>query len=284
MKGLVFAEFIEMVENKFSPEIANQIIEASSLESGGVYTATGTYDHNELLQLVGQLSSTTGVSVSDLVRTFGSYLFGRIAVTYPHYFDGINSAFDFMKKLDDYIHVEVKKLYPDAELPRFSFEQPNPNSLVLSYSSTRPFADLAEGMIRGCIEHFKENIEIQKKEDTSGGKGAGARFTLVKRGAPEAIGEEAELSKKRLERERAARKAAELLLEEKSQELFHAHKITRDLLDNMDEGIFTLTASGAVNPGYSAATEAMIGRPLEGFNYFELFANDPQRHCQRKLA
>lgn len=270
-----------MVENKFSPEIADRIIDASDLASGGIYTATGTYDHSELLQLVTQLNSATGISVSDLVRTFGSYLFGQIAITYPQYFEGVNSTFDLLKNLDDYIHVEVKKLYPDAELPRFSFEQPNPDTLIMNYTSTRPFADFAEGMIRGCIEHFKENIEIQKKEDTSQGSGTGARFTIIKGGTAEAAREGTELYKKRLERERAARKAAELLLEEKSQELFHANKTTRDLLDNMDEGIFTLSSSGEINPGYSAATEALIGRPIDGLIYIDLFSDQPE--CQQAI-
>ncbi|MCP4964259.1 MAG: hypothetical protein GY926_03390 [bacterium] len=67
MKGVVFTEFVEMVEEKFSPEIAERIIESSDLPSQGIYTAVGTYGHTEMLQLVTRLSEETGIEVPDLV-------------------------------------------------------------------------------------------------------------------------------------------------------------------------------------------------------------------------
>jgi len=42
MKGVVFTEFFEFVEGRFSPEIAEQIIESSALPSKGIYTSVGT--------------------------------------------------------------------------------------------------------------------------------------------------------------------------------------------------------------------------------------------------
>jgi len=44
MKGIVFTEFLELVENKFGLEMLDAIIEASNLESEGVYTRIGTYN------------------------------------------------------------------------------------------------------------------------------------------------------------------------------------------------------------------------------------------------
>ncbi|MBA1333177.1 heme transporter CcmB, partial [Candidatus Endoriftia persephone str. Guaymas] len=44
MKGIVFSKFIEFVEERFSPEMADDIIESSDLPSGGAYTSVGTYD------------------------------------------------------------------------------------------------------------------------------------------------------------------------------------------------------------------------------------------------
>jgi hypothetical protein len=35
LKGIVFREFIDMVESQFSPETADAIIEASSLSTNG---------------------------------------------------------------------------------------------------------------------------------------------------------------------------------------------------------------------------------------------------------
>ncbi|MBD0383615.1 heme NO-binding domain-containing protein [Paenibacillus sedimenti] len=180
MKGIVFSNFLEMVESKFSVEIVDRIIVASEVPSGGSYTTLGTYDHNELIRLVVQLGEQTGVPVADLVRTFGEYLFGQLIEIAPQFVDMNPSVFDFLQKVDSYIHVEVRKLYSEAELPRFDYSTPSPGTLEMTYRSSRPFADLAEGLIQGCIRHYGESIDV-KREDLSESSGTAARFILTKR-------------------------------------------------------------------------------------------------------
>jgi hypothetical protein len=180
MKGIVFTEFLEMVEAKFSPELADRIIERAELASGGIYTAVGTYDHREMVKLVSCLSKETGVDASELLRSFGSYMFGRFYVLFPKYFEGIDSSFAFLQRIEDYIHVEVRKLYPEAELPSFRSVLSQPGRMTLTYRSTRPFAPLAEGLIRGCVAHYREAADIQV-EDLSNGAGTAARFHIVRR-------------------------------------------------------------------------------------------------------
>jgi hypothetical protein len=181
MRGIVFTEFLEMVEDRFTPAVADQIIEAARLSSGGAYTAVGTYDHHELVQLVVQLSRVTGIAGPELVRAFGEYLFGRFVLAYPHFFDHVASAFTFLARVENHIHTEVRKLYPDAELPTFTCDAAVPNRLMLTYKSARPFADLAEGLILGCIQHFGETIDVHK-DDLSQGHKTCVRFVLTKRG------------------------------------------------------------------------------------------------------
>ncbi len=163
MKGMVFTEFIEMVEEVFSPEVADNIVTKADLPSGGVYTAVGTYDHEEMVALVKNLSAETNTPIPDLLQAFGKYLFGRFASGYPQFFEGKSNAIEFLSGVDNYIHVEVRKLYPDAELPGFEYERPNEDTLIMTYRSARPFADLAEGLIRGCFEHFGEQVDIQRR-------------------------------------------------------------------------------------------------------------------------
>ncbi len=182
IKGLLFTEFLEMVEDSFSPELADRIIEEADLPSGGVYTAVGTYNHGELIQLISCLSEATGTPASDLLRGFGEYLFGRFHAVYPQYFEGIDSAFDFLQRIDDYIHVEVRKLYRGSELPTFKCDTTQPGRLHLTYRSTRPFALLAEGLVRGCISHYGEPVDVVI-EDLSDGKGTAARFVLTRKKA-----------------------------------------------------------------------------------------------------
>lgn len=160
MKGMVFTEFLEMVEDKFGLEVADRIINDSHLPSRGVYTAVGTYPHSEMYTLVGNLSKVSGISVPDLLKVYGEHLFTRFAVGYARFFEGINSTFDFLSQIENYIHVEVLKLYPDAELPRFEVSSHTPEKLELIYTSERKLSDFAFGLISGCLKHFREEDRI----------------------------------------------------------------------------------------------------------------------------
>ena len=176
MKGIVFTELIEMVENDLGIDIADKMISGANTENDGAYTAVGTYDHAELIQLVISLSKETGVPVPDLVQSFGRYLYGRFNEIYPQFFAGIDTALEFLPRVETYIHVEVRKLYPDAELPSFDCEGGH-DSLTMTYHSNRPFADLAEGLIRACVDHFGDRLQVVR-EDLNEMNGTDARFTL----------------------------------------------------------------------------------------------------------
>ncbi len=180
---MVFTEFLEMVEEKYSPAVADSVIERSELPSGGAYTTLGIYDHKEMLQLVTHLAAETGSSKQELMRAFGEHLFTRFLDTYPQLFAGIDSALDFLRRVEDYIHVEVRKLYPDAELPSFQCWMVNSAQLSMTYRSKRPFAALAEGLIRGCIDHFDEHVDLEIT-DLSDGDGTAARFMLTRQDPP----------------------------------------------------------------------------------------------------
>lgn len=179
MKGIVFAEFIEMVEDAFSPEIADRIIEESDLESGGAYTAVGTYPHEELVAMVVRLSEITETPAGDLVKAFGRHLFSRFVSAYPAFFEGLGSSFEFLETIENHVHVEVRKLYPDAELPTFDCVRDG-NTLTMTYRSKRQFADLAEGLIEGSIAHWGESIELHREE--LDGAEDQARFLLKRLG------------------------------------------------------------------------------------------------------
>ena len=62
--------------------------------------------------------------------------------------------------VEEHVHVEVKKLYPDAELPTLDVRRTGPESMSVGYTSCRPFGDLCIGMIEGCADHFGESFEI----------------------------------------------------------------------------------------------------------------------------
>ncbi len=48
MKGIVFTELIDMVEATFGEDMMDDVFDDCDLESGGAYTAVGTYDQSGL--------------------------------------------------------------------------------------------------------------------------------------------------------------------------------------------------------------------------------------------
>lgn len=177
MKGIVFTEFLEFSEQSFGAAAVDRVITASELPHGGAYTAVGTYDPRELVNILERLSQATNSPANVLLQQFGTYLFGVLAQAYPALIQPSKDAFSLLASIEGVIHVEVCKLYPDAQLPRFTHEQVGPDRMILNYNSERAFADLAEGLLRGCFAHFGEQIRIDR-QDLSGGAGTQVRFTL----------------------------------------------------------------------------------------------------------
>jgi len=57
---------------------------------------------------------------------------------------------------------EVRELYRDAELHFFACEREGCSVLRMEYRSKRPFAGLAEGLIRGCLAYFGDSASLQR--------------------------------------------------------------------------------------------------------------------------
>lgn len=180
MKGIVFIQFTDMVQEKWGEDMVEDLIERADLDSGGAYTSVGTYRHHEMVSLVSHLSDISGMGAEDLLKTFGAYLFDRLSAKYSGFLQGKPDLFSFLESIEDTIHVEVRKLYPEAELPSFEYQRPQSNVLEMLYRSKRPFAALAEGLLRGAITHFGEEIDLVRK-DYEVSIGSKALFTLTKK-------------------------------------------------------------------------------------------------------
>lgn len=179
MKGIVFTELMEMVDVIFGEEMMEDVLDDCDLESGGAYTSVGTYDYKELLQIVSVLSKKSDIPVRDLVHKYGHHLFFRFHEIMPQFFDKPTCAFEFLESVHDYIHVEVKKLYPDASLPSFETTRESDDKLVLVYKSQCPLADFAHGLMQGCADFYGEKIKIQGEDHNT--KDEYSRiFTLTK--------------------------------------------------------------------------------------------------------
>jgi len=165
LRGIVFTEFLDFVDDVAGPEMTEKMIDACNLPSGGAYTSVGSYDHSEMIDMLTFLHNATGKDVSDMVQAFGQHLFGQLAESHADIMGTQESVLDFLEGIEEHIHTEVRKLYPDAELPKFETERPSRDRLVMHYESARPFADLAFGMILGASKHFGSGLKVKRSDD-----------------------------------------------------------------------------------------------------------------------
>jgi hypothetical protein len=160
MKGIVFTEFLDLVEDKFGLEMVDKIIYQSNLDSEGVYTAVGTYSFSEMLQLLTNLSGNTGMSTDDLLLVYGEHFFSVIETSYPGLLATYNDPIEMLASIENHIHVEVQKIYPEAELPTFIVENKTENSIIMVYKSSRSMHYFGLGLMNKTFEHFNSSATI----------------------------------------------------------------------------------------------------------------------------
>lgn len=158
MKGVIFNVLEEMVIDQCGMEAWNEILNQLSLD--GVYTAGESYPDNELFNLVQCISEKTGMPAETLVEAFGEFLFDRLKERYPIFVESEKNLKAFLLSVEDVIHLEVKKLFNNPNLPTFTYTELSDKELLMRYSSPRKLCLLAEGLIRGAAKHYNSAISI----------------------------------------------------------------------------------------------------------------------------
>lgn len=170
MKGVVFVELIAMAETIAGEDKVDEILESCDLESGGVFTAVGNYPCSDLMKVVQAFSDALDAPVDLLQNKFGQWMFNKFVDGYPAFFVGKNDAFTMLESIENEVHVEVRKLYPEVELPTFDTVRTGEGELKMIYSSERPLVAFCEGMIEACIQHFGTPATIERVERMEDGK------------------------------------------------------------------------------------------------------------------
>lgn len=165
MKGLVFTTFFGFCEARYGADLLEDVIEGANLPNGGAYTSVGTYPFEEMVALITAAVQATGTAMPAMLEAFGAHCFAIWVTKFPHLFDG-KDLFDVLAGIDGFHETEVRKLYPDAELPSFKVITRDADRLVVDYVSCKPLADLAVGVIRGAAEHLGSPVEIGYRQGT----------------------------------------------------------------------------------------------------------------------
>lgn len=179
MKGVVFVELLSMAEQAVGEDAVDKVVSGCPLASKGAYTSVGSYDSGELGTLVKGFSNATGHSVDALQRQFGHWMLRRFTETYAPFFDVKPDAFSMLESIENEVHVEVRKLYSDAELPRFDTTRLDDRTMRLVYTSPRRLISFCQGLIEATFKHYGETAEIEMVDKSTDSTGI-AEFTIRK--------------------------------------------------------------------------------------------------------
>lgn len=115
-----------------------------------------------------RLAADRGVPRSELLRSFGTHLFGRLADLAPVFVAGNDSALGFLADVEHTVHDELRKLHPKLAPPRLRCVRRSPDEIELVYESARDLADLAEGLIAGCGQFYGEILDVKREASPHG--------------------------------------------------------------------------------------------------------------------
>lgn len=180
MKGIFFTEFLNMVENQYSANMVDDIIEAADLPSKGAYTIVGAYPDAELVSLMQCYAELSQRSLAEILKSFGHHLFNHLFPIFQrqHRHSIVNDPFTLFENLDYYVRVEVFKLYPADERPSFKAKRIDDYTMIMEYFSPAPMIFAIYGVFEAALAYFNYPDADISIEDLSANKTTHAIFTI----------------------------------------------------------------------------------------------------------
>jgi hypothetical protein len=167
MKGFIFTNFIDFIELKHGLEMVDEMITNCNLPSKGIYSSFSSYEFDELVSLLTYVSEKTDVNPEILLEQFGVFVFPYLIGKHSYIIDQYDNPLDLIGCIENHIHIEVKKLYNDVDLPTFRLVEKNEKKLYIIYSSSKGLSYFAIGLIKETLNHFnvKGTVTIDKSLD-----------------------------------------------------------------------------------------------------------------------
>jgi hypothetical protein len=170
MKGVIFNLLEEFIIEVADEDTYEDILDEVKLATEEPFVGPGTYPDEDLMAIVTKAVEKLGIPVPDAVRAFGKWIFPKLVGMIPPEFTDFQHPKDFLKTVDHIIHVEVRKLYEHAAPPRFYYEDPAPDRLIMKYQSPRKLYDLMDGLLEGVAEFYKTPIDYVRTETEHDGQ------------------------------------------------------------------------------------------------------------------
>jgi len=160
VKGIIFNLAAEVVVREHGEDVWDAVLEGAGVT--GSYTSLGNYPDEDLLAIVASAARLLGAQDADVLRHVARGAIPLLAERYPHFFTPHQDARSLVLTLNDIIHPEVRKLYPGADVPDFTYVLDGPDGVTLTYRSARQLCTLAEGFSDGVAVHYGQRVVIDQ--------------------------------------------------------------------------------------------------------------------------
>lgn len=169
MKGIIFNLLEDFIVDGWGEERFEQVMTGCPLHTKGPFVGPGTYPDSDLFAIVERTTAELGIATPAALRAFGRYAMPRLAARFEAFVRDHDHPKSFLCTVDGIIHVEVRKLFENAEPPRIRFEDTGPRELVLHYQSKRKLCALFEGLLDGTADYFGVPFTREQKSCMSEG-------------------------------------------------------------------------------------------------------------------
>lgn len=163
MKGHIFNLLEQFIEESAGPEALDEILDACVFSGDGVFVRPGNYPDEDLVEFVDKAVDRLGITVKEAHSAFGTWIYPHLTRLVPETVTQREHPKVFLMDLERIHEVELRKLWPDAQPPRFRCEDTGPDTMRIHYDSPRQMFDLLEGVLRSVEQYYGVTLRFERR-------------------------------------------------------------------------------------------------------------------------
>lgn len=162
MKGSLAISLRGMVEERFDRETWRRILDDANVPAHTLFMTVGDIDDRMYFDLVQATCRVLNWTQQEAWEQIGDY-WVRVYTqkVYSRHYDSSKDARSFLLHMDS-VHRVVTQATPNAEPPRFEFEEPDEHSLLVRYISRRDMFVYFRALVRAVARHYGEDVDIRE--------------------------------------------------------------------------------------------------------------------------
>jgi heme-NO-binding protein len=162
VQGVIFDELEKYVVRELGQTGLSRIRDLTGRGNGG-YQFDRAYPDDEMFVMLRGLVEATRRAPQEIVEEFGEVLATALFEVYGFLVDTRWSFLEFLLNTEMVIHAGVRLNTPGARPPLIQVLRSGPESVKISYRSSRRLCPLAKGIIRGAAAHYKVAIVLTEE-------------------------------------------------------------------------------------------------------------------------